>query len=155
LKGEQGTILIDDTYNASPYAAKAALAALRDLEVRGKRIAILGDMSELGKHAGEAHADVGRFAAPIVQELVTIGARARGIAETAQEAGLASAQVHAFSQGEWDAVVARVRTVITPGDAILIKGSQSTRLEKVVLQLLGDLQEAHKLVRQEDEWKKR
>jgi UDP-N-acetylmuramoyl-tripeptide--D-alanyl-D-alanine ligase len=155
LKGEQGTILIDDTYNASPYAAKAALAALRDLEVKGKRIAILGDMSELGKHAGEAHADVGTFAAPIVQELVTIGARARGIAEAAQEAGLAAAHVHAFSQGEWDAVVARVRTVIAPGDAILIKGSQSTRLEKVAVQLLGDLTEALKLVRQEDEWKKR
>ncbi len=155
LKGEQGTIIIDDTYNASPYATKAALAALRDLEVQGKRIAILGDMSELGKHAGEAHADVGRFAVPIVHELVTVGARARGIAEAAETSGLPPEHVHAFSQGEWDAVVARVRGLIATGDAILIKGSQSTRLEKVVLQLLSDISEAHKLVRQDDEWKKR
>lgn len=155
LKGEQGTIIIDDTYNSSPYATKAALAALRDLEVHGKRIAILGDMSELGKHAGEAHADVGQFAAPIVQELITVGARARGIADAAIAAGLSAEHVHAFGQGDWDAVVAQVRTRIAPRDAILIKGSQSTRLEKVVLQLLGDLSEAHKLVRQDDEWKKR
>lgn len=155
LKGANDTILIDDTYNASPYAAKAALASIRDLQIRGKRHAVLGDMSELGKHAGEAHADVGVFAASIVDVLYTVGARARGIAEAARSAGLDPACVHEFGQGEWDAVVARIRSTIMPGDALLIKGSQSTRLEKIVLQLLDNLDEAHKLVRQDEEWKKR
>lgn len=155
LRGESGTILIDDTYNASPYAAKAALAALRDVEITGKRHAVLGDMSELGKHAGDAHADIGVFAAPIVDELFTVGARARGIAEAARTAGMDTSRVHEFGQGDWDAVVSRLRSTIKSGDAILIKGSQSTRLEKVVLQLLANLNEAHKLVRQDDEWKKR
>lgn len=155
LRGSSETIIIDDTYNASPYATQAALYALRDLEVRGKRIAILGDMSELGKHAGEAHTEIGEIASKIVHSLITVGARARGIADSARNAGLSEHQVHDFNQGDWDAVVSHVRSIIEPGDVILVKGSQSTRLERVVAQILNDESESVKLVRQDDEWKKR
>ncbi|MFM2414784.1 MAG: hypothetical protein RI911_477 [Candidatus Parcubacteria bacterium] len=155
IKGEKETILIDDTYNASPYATEAALAAIRDLEISGKRIAILGDMSELGKHTGDAHNEVGASAKSIVDRLITIGARARGIAEGARTAGMDPQHIHEFSQGDWDSVVATVRKYMEKGDVILVKGSQSVRLERAVVKLLHDASDANKLVRQDAEWKNR
>jgi UDP-N-acetylmuramoyl-tripeptide--D-alanyl-D-alanine ligase len=155
IAGINESTLIDDTYNSSPEATKAALVALKDVHVAGKKIAVLGDMSELGKHAPEAHTKIGIMSVPIVDELITVGARARTIAEAARLAGKNPATVHEFGQGEWDSVAARLKELIQPGDIVLAKGSQSTRMEKVVIQLLRDTAEANKLVRQDEEWRHR
>jgi UDP-N-acetylmuramyl pentapeptide synthase len=155
IDGLNDSVLIDDTYNSSPYATEAAINTLSEVVTEQIKYAVLGDMSELGKHAGEEHARIGTLIAQKDITLVTVGARARGIAEAAHAGGLDSSRIQSFAQGEWDAVASYLRKTISSGDIVLLKGSQSTRLEKIVQQLLRDVSEAHKLVRQDDEWKQR
>lgn len=151
LPGTKETLLIDDSYNSSPIAAREALVALGEVRVRGKKIAVLGDMRELGALSKNAHREVGRQAASVVDKLATVGDEAREIAVGAQEAGL----VHVRPLDTAEEALAWVRKELRNGDAILIKGSQSIRLEKVTKGLLADERDAKKLVRQEEEWEVR
>ncbi|OGG43053.1 hypothetical protein A3G50_01595, partial [Candidatus Jorgensenbacteria bacterium RIFCSPLOWO2_12_FULL_42_11] len=95
VSGVKGTFIIDDSYNASPLSAKAALDTLRDLKAK-RKIAVLGDMLEIGKYNLEAHEEIGKFAAGFVDLLVTIGPRAKFIAEAASKAGLAKENISSF-----------------------------------------------------------
>ena len=117
--------VIDDSYNASPAAVHAALALLRDAP--GRRIAVLGDMLELGTLSAEAHELVGRDVATSADVLVAVGSLAATIAHTAGLAGLR--QVHRAVDAA-DALV-RVRQILAPGDVVLVKGSRALALDRL------------------------
>lgn len=154
LDGHNNTTIIDDSYNSSPTALRAALSTLKKVKTTGRKIAILGDMLELGKHTDESHKNAGVYAGSIVDELVTVGVHTTLLAQAAQEAGLAKEHIHQFSVGQSQQAGKFVRSIIGEGDVILVKGSQSgIRLERAVRELLADPLEArHVLVRQDDEW---
>jgi UDP-N-acetylmuramoyl-tripeptide--D-alanyl-D-alanine ligase len=132
-----GGLLIDDCYNANPSSTKAALLTLTHL-VRGKgrAIAVLGDMLELGPTELDLHRDVGRFAAGAgLSLLVCFGARARALGEGAEEAGLPAKSIEYI-----DDPVAAVRLVqarVRPEDVVLVKGSRGMKMERISDPLAG------------------
>ena len=122
-------VIIDDSYNASPAAVSAALALLRAQD--GRRVAVLGDMRELGALSEAAHADAGREAAASADVLVGVGELATGIVRSAREAGLRDAH-HAEDAGE---ALIVLRRLLGPGDTVLIKGSRAIGLDAVADEL--------------------
>ncbi|HMQ33570.1 MAG TPA: UDP-N-acetylmuramoyl-tripeptide--D-alanyl-D-alanine ligase [Chloroflexaceae bacterium] len=126
-----GVTLIDDTYNAAPASTLAALDLLAGLP--GRRIAVLGDMLELGAAEEAGHRDVGRRAAEVAAALVAVGGRAAWIAEAARAAGLPAERVVACPTNE--AALAALRTLLRPGDYVLIKGSRGMEMERIVAAL--------------------
>ena len=120
-----GVTVIDDSYNASPAAVEAALAVLRD--VRGRRIAVLGDMLELGSFSADAHEALGRDAARSTDVLIGIGDLARTAVDAARAAGLAEAY-WASEPGE---ALLVLRGMQQEGDTILVKGSHSLALDRL------------------------
>jgi len=126
-----GALLIDDCYNANPSSSKAALLTLTHL-VRGKgrAIAVLGDMLELGHTELDLHRDVGRFAAGAgLSLLVCFGARARALGEGALEAGLPPECIE-YTEDPAEAV-RLVKERVRPEDVVLVKGSRGMKLERV------------------------
>jgi UDP-N-acetylmuramoyl-tripeptide--D-alanyl-D-alanine ligase len=121
--------LIDDTYNASPLSMNSALETLKSLPAK-RKIAVLGDMLELGKHALEEHQKIGKLAAAAAAILITVGPRAKFIAEGAKAAGMNPKRIQSFDLAE-DAR-APVQKLLRKGDLVLIKGSRAMQLEKVV-----------------------
>ena len=133
----EGALLIDDCYNANPSSTKAALLTLTHL-VRGKgrAIAVLGDMLELGPGELDLHRDVGRFAAGAgLSLLVCFGKRARALGEGAQEAGL-PAECIEYTEDPAEAV-RLVRSRMRPEDVVLVKGSRGMRMERISDALAG------------------
>jgi UDP-N-acetylmuramoyl-tripeptide--D-alanyl-D-alanine ligase len=128
VTGPGGSILLDDTYNAAPESTIAALNLLAELE--GRRLAVLGDMLELGAYEEAGHRMVGARAAGVADELVTIGDRARWIAEEAVKAGLPAGHVTHF-EGVIPAIDA-LRRRIGAGDVVLVKGSRGMRMDQIV-----------------------
>lgn len=129
LPGVKYTYIIDDSYNASPLSMHAALDTLKGLP--GKRkIAVLGDMLEIGKYTLEAHERLGRLAARAADVLVTVGPRAKFIAEAARVAGLQKNKILSFDAA--DEACKPVQDMIRKGDLILVKGSHAMELSKVV-----------------------
>ncbi len=126
-----GATLIDDTYNAAPVSTLAALDVLADLD--GSRVAILGDMLELGPLEEEGHRRVGHRAAGVVERLITLGPRARWIADEALAAGMPPEAVLACSRHE--EVVAAARLLLAPGVRVLVKGSRAMEMERIVAAL--------------------
>lgn len=156
LRGKDGAILIDDTYNSSPAAVEEALASLALIHSRtpkSRRVAILGDMLELGRYSKDEHEKIGRIAREKTDLLITIGPRARAIASAALEAGMPEDVVQSFETSTEAAP--HVASSIGVGDIVLVKGSQSIRTEKIVEELLADYADRSLLVRQDREWKKR
>jgi len=154
LDGIKNTILIDDTYNASPIATEEALKTLSTVRTSGKRIAVLGDMLELGALANEAHKSIGTLVAASADVLVGVGVRAKWYVEGALNGGMSEKKTYHFD----DSIVAGkfLEGILDPGDVALIKGSQSMRMERTVEEVMADPQKASELlVRQENEWEKR
>ena len=150
IEGINESLLIDDSYNSSPVAVIAALETLRDLEVRGRRIVVLGDMLELGTFSMEEHVHIGEVAAEVADIVIAVGVRAQGIAQGVGE----KREVHVFSSTE--GVADLLQGIAVKGDVILVKGSQGVRLERVTEKLIRDATKASSmLVRQDVEWKKR
>jgi UDP-N-acetylmuramoyl-tripeptide--D-alanyl-D-alanine ligase len=126
-----GTTILDDTYNSSPASALAALNLLNEL--RGRKIAVLGDMLELGTYENQGHELVGGRAAQVVDALIAVGSRGRWIGQSAREAGLTEDKVH-FADNNARAVEI-LRQVIQTGDVILIKGSRGAKMDEMVVAL--------------------
>lgn len=127
--------LIDDTYNANPQAMEAALLALAEFPASRRRVAVLGDMLELGPKTGVFHGQIGRRVADLSLDLtVTVGALAKGISEAARAEGLPAGHVMHFDDSS--ACAAMVAAWSRPGDTILLKGSRGVALEQVVEALL-------------------
>ncbi len=153
LEGINGTYIIDDTYNSSPFSCESALKTLGELKGANRRIAILGDMLELGRHTIEAHKNVGKVAFENVENLilVVVGARAKSIKDGALEAGMNEKNIlefdTAYEAGDF------IKTFIQEGDMILVKGSQGMRMERVVGEIILDQENKNKLlVRHDTEW---
>ena len=154
ILGLKGSRIIDDTYNASPAATLAALDALALAGKAKRTIAVLGDMLELGRYSFEQHREVGAKVAATCDMLVTVGFRARDIAEGALNAGMSDGAIMQFEDarktGEY------LQGIIEKGDLLLIKGSQSMRMERTVEEVMAEPERAEELlVRQESEWKRR
>jgi UDP-N-acetylmuramoyl-tripeptide--D-alanyl-D-alanine ligase len=132
VPGPDGSTIIDDSYNAAPASALAALDILAQTPAQ-RRLAVLGDMLELGDYEDEGHRIVGREVARVADRLLVIGPRARIIAEEAMARGLAPDQVGQFERKE--EVVMALRAELRAGDAVLIKGSRGLALEDVVAAL--------------------
>ncbi len=150
LEGISGVRLLDDTYNASPASTLAALDTLASLPAE-RRLAVLGYMNDLGDFEEEAHRQVGRRAAEVLDYLVIKDERARPIAVAAEEHGLAGSAIFV---GNTDAeITAHLKSFLRAGDAVLVKGGVEARLENVVKELLARPEEAPaKLVRQNRAW---
>jgi len=151
LSGIKNTLIIDDTYNSSPFACESALKTIGVIKSKDRKIAVLGDMLELGKYTEEAHKNIGKLARENIDVLVVVGARAKAIKAGALEAGFDDENIFEFmtsvEAGEW------VKTFIKKGDIILFKASQGMRMERAVEAILEDQENKHDLlVRQDKEW---
>ncbi len=130
-----GIVVVDDAYNASPDSMKASLSTFAAMSVAGRRIAVLGDMGELGDYAEEGHFLVGSYAARFaVDELVCVGELARIIACGAREAGLPSERIATIDSV--DDALEYVKERIVAGDAVLVKASHSMGLDRIAKGLL-------------------
>lgn len=124
-----GIQFIDDSYNANPDSMKAALRTLVELDADGRRVAVLGEMSELGEESEQGHREVGEAAAAFgIDELIAVGATGAAIARAARKAGL---EKSVSVNGAEDAAGLLEQTA-SPGDLILVKGSRSARMEQVL-----------------------
>lgn len=154
VRGLKDTLIIDDTYNASPAATLAALEALHMVVSARRRIAAIGDMLELGRHSVEEHRKLGAAAAKYADLLVTVGFRARDIAQGALDAGMADEKILQFEDSS--KAGDELKNMLEAGDCVLVKGSQSMRMERVVEECMTEPERAQTLlVRQDAEWKKR
>lgn len=123
-----GVRILDDSYNANADSMAAALATLQSLPCSGRRVAVLGDMAELGAHSQTAHEEVGRRAAELgVGQLFAVGAMAPALARGARDAGLN----RVFEFSDVDSAAAAVRRFVKEGDLLLLKASRATRLERI------------------------
>ncbi len=129
LRGIKSSYVIDDAYNASPIAMRFALETLYDLP-GARKIAVLGDMLELGKYSAEAHDRVGKFVVKTADVLFAIGPRAKTIADAARTAGMKKGNIFIFDSAETAKMP--IRDFIKKDDVVLVKGSHSMRLEKIV-----------------------
>lgn len=155
IKGVNGSTIIDDTYNSSPAAALSALDTLKEVKISpgARRIAVLGDMLELGRYAAEAHRGIGARAAQCAAKLVTIGFRSRATGEAALDAGMPEANIREYEHTESRRAGQELRNELREGDVVLVKGSQSMRMERTVEELMAEPEKAvDLLVRQEPEW---
>ncbi|HOV88713.1 MAG TPA: UDP-N-acetylmuramoyl-tripeptide--D-alanyl-D-alanine ligase [Candidatus Paceibacterota bacterium] len=132
LKGIKNSVILDDCYNASPISMKAALETLSSFTQR-RKVAVLGDMLELGKYTTEAHEEIGKEAAKKVDFLICVGAAARLIADSAIKHGLDKNKVLIFNNSE--SASKMIKKAITNNDVILVKGSHAMQLEKIVEEL--------------------
>lgn len=134
VRSKNGAIILDDTYNASPESTLAALNLLDDLE--GHKIAILGDMLELGQYERQGHNMVGVRAAEVASELITVGERAKWIASSAANAGLAPNMIRVFDTAQQS--VDFLKNHLNSKDVVLVKGSRGMQMEIIVSALEAD-----------------
>ena len=138
IPGIKRSTVIDDTYNANPESTVAALNLLRDLEpdANGRRVAVLGDMLELGHYTDEGHKIVGRRAADVVDVLVTVGDLGRAIGEEARDAGLSADQLHIMTNASQ--AIDLLREQIGADDLVLVKGSRAVGMDTIVMAISLD-----------------
>ncbi len=129
--GVKGSTIIDDSYNASPASTLAALNLLAEL--KGRKIAVLGDMLELGSYEEEGHRKVGRRVPEVTDRLVTVGTLAAMIGREAIAIGMDKQDV--FLAKDNQEAIHFLKTLVSPGDLILVKGSRGMHMEEIVAQL--------------------
>ncbi|MBU1018665.1 MAG: UDP-N-acetylmuramoyl-tripeptide--D-alanyl-D-alanine ligase [Patescibacteria group bacterium] len=151
LKGAEGSVIIDSSYNASPATMFAALEVLSELKPAGvgRRIAALGNMNELGDLTDSEHRRVGKEVGKIADMLITVGEFAKLYSE---ECGLDKSSIWSFMDSKEAGEFLRGR--LKPGDVVLAKGSQNkVRMEKLVKEIMAEPERARDmLVRQEAGW---
>ena len=125
--------IINDAYNSNPESLKSALTFLSDIEIAGKRIAILGDMLELGEHSHALHLKAGEAIPTNINLLVTVGPQSRAIAEGAE--GIVESIISCNTPKQ---AAQELAQYTQPGDAVLIKGSRGIKLEQVLEELMRE-----------------
>jgi UDP-N-acetylmuramyl pentapeptide synthase len=150
LEGCNGSVIIDDSYNASPMAVEAALETLRTFPHATRRIAVLGDMLELGRYSVSEHERIATLAHESADLVIGVGIRARAFVLAPEKTRVEA--THFDSSRE---AAEKLPGIIRKGDVVLVKGSQSIRTERIVEALLCDPAHASRLVRQERGWKKK
>ena len=131
VRSKNGALILDDTYNASPQSTLAALNLLEELD--GRRIAVLGDMLELGPYKNRGHEMVGARAAEVVDELICMGELSKMIAGAALQAGIPAAAVMQFDDTQQ--VVEYLADRLDEKDVVLVKGSRGLRMDRIVAAL--------------------
>ncbi|HET7142386.1 MAG TPA: UDP-N-acetylmuramoyl-tripeptide--D-alanyl-D-alanine ligase [Anaerolineales bacterium] len=131
VRSKTGALILDDTYNASPESMLAAINLLDEMD--GRKIAVLGDMLELGPYEKQGHEMVGMRAAQVVKLLLTLGPRAHMIADSARRAGLKPANIFEFETPA--PIVDWLNKNLTAKDALLIKGSHGLRMDRITAAL--------------------
>ena len=154
IDGVRGSIIIDDTYNASPVSTLAALGVLEELQA-SRKVAILGDMLELGEETKDGHVAVAKKAFEIPAEIIIlVGKRMKDAFEFLSDKKTENVQVFHFLDP--DQAGEKAKKVVGEGDVVLVKGSQGMRMEKVVEKIMANPEHAEKLVcRQSKEWRKK
>jgi len=151
VRGNKHSLILDDTYNASPESMRAALDTLEQIPGT-RKIAVLGDMREIGTYAEQAHRAIGDRAAKFADMLLCVGPAGKFIADEARARGMAQDKIFIFDDAR--AAGRALDPMIREGDAILIKGSQAVRMERAVEEIMADPQKAGELlVRQDEYWK--
>ena len=131
VRSESGALMLDDTYNASPESMLAALNLLAELD--GRKVAVLGDMLELGQYEKQGHEIVGVRAAEVSDALVTIGTLGHLIATAARWAGMQSGKIIEFENT--DEAISYLQKSLTEKDVVLVKGSHGIRMDRIVAAL--------------------
>lgn len=142
LPGIAGARVIDDSYNANPGSVKAAIHALHEL--KGERVLVLGDMGELGPDAEQMHRDIGRFAAEQnIDRLLAVGPLSKAAVEgyeAAQESNLSRVKGKSGQHfADQQSLVAAILPQLHPEMVVLVKGSRSAAMDKVVTQLMQEV----------------
>ncbi|MDE1970464.1 MAG: UDP-N-acetylmuramoyl-tripeptide--D-alanyl-D-alanine ligase [Patescibacteria group bacterium] len=130
IPGIKHTSIVDSSYNASPASMDMAIETLASLTGIPRRVAILGDMLEIGMYSTEAHLALGRHAASRVDYLIAVGARGTFIAEGAKEAGMAEENLSVFATTE--ELLPHLDALIHEGDCVVVKASHAMHFEKVI-----------------------
>lgn len=152
IRGIKSSLIIDDTYNASPIAVEQALMSLEELSYAKRKIVVLGDMLELGKFSTDEHKRIGLLVPKAAQVLFTVGVRARSIAEGALASGMSEKCV--FQYDDTARAGRELQALLEPGDVVLIKASQGVRAERIVEEVMADPEQAEALlVRQDKAWR--
>lgn len=144
LAGIKNSLIIDDSYSSSPQGTEQALSALQNIKVAGRKIVILGDMLHLGTQSIDAHKYIGSLIKGIAQLLVTVGIRARAIADGALDAGVGEGAILQFEKAS--EVGTLVANAVREGDVILVKGGNLMRMETVVEGLMQHPDQAKNLL---------
>ncbi|OGZ32751.1 MAG: hypothetical protein A3H02_02105 [Candidatus Niyogibacteria bacterium RIFCSPLOWO2_12_FULL_41_13] len=147
IEGIKQSYIIDDTYNASPMATHEALDLLKDLPAK-RKIAVLGDMLELGRFTEQAHRAVGEKTAKIADLIFTFGGRAKFIADEAGERGFEKNKI--FSYLVQEDLIKELKYQTQEGDLILVKGSQLMRMERIVKNIMAHPEQAKELLVRQD-----
>lgn len=151
INGMSDSVIIDDTYNSSPTACLAGLRMLGDFPLGKRKIAILGDMLELGKHTDEEHKKIGEELVNYADVLIAVGLRGKNFAVGAREGGMNEKKIAEVTTAEEAGEVAR--KLLKKNDVVFVKGSQVMRMEKTVKMLMAEPDRSDELlVRQEKEW---
>ncbi|OGN06385.1 MAG: hypothetical protein A2750_03970 [Candidatus Yanofskybacteria bacterium RIFCSPHIGHO2_01_FULL_45_42] len=157
IPGIKNSVIIDDTYNAAPLSTHIALETLKDIgnpsrgSGQNRKIAILGDMLELGQYSVQAHQNIGDMAGKIANILVCVGEKAKFIADSAANE-MPKENIYWFHNS--DEAKAKVQELVQEKDVILVKGSQGMRMEKIVEEVMAEPESAGELlVRQSKKWK--
>jgi len=151
IKGLKNSVIIDDTYNSSPVALDEALNTFEKINTSGRKICVLGDMLELGIYSAEEHRRLGEIVAKISDILVTVGLRARGFADGALNKKMNENSIFQFENSQ--KAGEEFQNMLKPGDILLVKGSQGTRMEKFVEEVMASPEQKNELlVRQNTEW---
>lgn len=154
INGIKESFILDDSYNASPLATHAALDALGELQNKGRKVVVFGDMLEIGRFTIPAHKTVGGKTAKIADYFLTVGPRSKFAAEEAVSQGMEKSKVVGFSTSKEAAQY--LKQIIEKNDLILIKGSQAMRMERVVEEIMAEPERAGELLaRQDDYWKRK
>ncbi len=128
VQSASGALILDDTYNASPDSTVAALNLLADLD--GRKVAVLGDMLELGQYEEDGHQRIGIRAAEVADELVFVGQRTKTSLSSALESGFPAQKTHWFAQPS--EATEYLRKILKNGDVVLIKGSNAMHMDQIV-----------------------
>ena len=131
VRTTNGALILDDTYNASPESMLAALNLLDEMD--GRKLAVLGDMLELGPYEKQGHEMVGMRTAQVAKILLTFGPRARMIADAARRAGMKPANILEFEEAE--PIVDWLNKHLSSSDSVLIKGSRGLRMDRITAAL--------------------
>lgn len=144
IKGINDSTIIDDTYNSSPDALHEAINTLKKIETSGRKILVIGDMMELGQYSKSEHEKIRGAMNGGVFDVITVGQRAKVIARTTKNDKSFNNSIEA---GEY------MKSIIAKGDIVLVKGSQSMRMERVTKSIMLNPEKASQLlVRQDPEW---
>ena len=128
-----GIKIINDSYNASPLSVKSALETLSEVAQKNRKIAILGDMLELGEKADFYHREIGKEVAKLsIDTLITVGQGGKIIAQSSKEEGMAEERIFSFEKNEKKNLSKKLLSLTKPGDFILLKGSREMKMEDIL-----------------------